>query len=239
MSSAQRRGALGSVAALILALASVSAMSGCGSDANQTENSRMAGAELKGMFARFFHRGQASSAPGIDTETMARTALENNTGPLILVSFEGQGLTTILGMSGENGAMRTYATANSQALILRGGILAGSRGFGYDIMSGETAALGALVRGRSAGEADYTLRYLDGLGQERPLPLHCVTQPGEQASYPFLGQTWTGTQMVAHCEGYGATIDNSFIVSGEGAILASRQWMGPQLGYATIQTVRP
>ena len=223
-----------------LALALGGALAGCGSDARSTEGTRLAGGEIGRMLNGLLHRGKAEAGPGPDAETMARQALADNQGPLILTNFESQNSTTIFGLSGENGTMRTYASPASQALILRDGLVAGSRGFGFDVMSGEVDALGALVRDRRAGTADYTLRYLDGLGQERPVPMQCTVTPGPEQSYPFAGQTWSGTLMAAHCTTSGGyAFDDTFIVAETGAVLSSRQWIGPEIGFVTIQTVRP
>lgn len=221
-----------------LALTLGGALAGCGSDARTTESTRLASGEISRIFSGIFHRGKAE--PGPDAETMSIQALADNAGPLILTNFESLNRTTIFGLTGENGAMRTYASPASQALVLRSGMVAGTRGFGFDVMSGEVDALGALVRGRRAGTADYTLRYLDGLGQERPVPMQCTVTPGPAQSYPFAGQTWSGTQMAAHCTTSGGyAFDDTFIVAASGAILSSRQWIGPEIGFVTIQTVRP
>lgn len=221
-----------------LAVAVALAMAGCGSDASQTETGRQAGSEVKRMFSGLFGR-KTAPAPAPDAETIAREGLAANQGPLILASFETSKYTSILGQQGENGGMRTWFTPGAQALITRNGLLAGTRGLGFDITSAETDALEALVRSRRAGEADLVLRYLDGLGKERPLPLRCTVTPGQATSYDFAGQTWSGTVVGAHCTGLGYTADESFIVAPSGMIVSSRQWVAPQVGYVTIQLLRP
>ncbi|RWR10737.1 YjbF family lipoprotein [Paenirhodobacter populi] len=219
----------------------VAALAACGSDQSEKEGTELAAETAKGIVGLlpipFLKKGGAPAAAP-NAEAMALSAMETNRGPLILASFEAQGITTVLGMIGENGAMRTYATPSSQAMILRGGILAGTRGFGHDMISADVAAVGALIRGRTTGGAAKVLRFLDGLGLERPLPLTCAVRTGAESTYPFAGQSWTGTQVIEHCEGSGAVIDNSYIVGADGAIIASRQWISPQLGYVTIQTIR-
>jgi len=237
MSRKIRRGTL---LAATLALTTASLLAGCGSDARKTEGTRRVTTEVKGIIGKVLGRGKSEAPAPPDAETMALSALKNNSVPLVLVVFENTKATTILGMTGENGTMRTYTSPAQQALILRSGMLAGTRGFGFDVMSGEVADLGALVRARQAGEADYILRYLDGLGHERPLPMRCSVKPGtEPTGYEFAGQSWSGTPVGVHCEGSGAVVDDSFIVAQDGAIIASRQWVGPEIGYIAVQTVRP
>lgn len=219
----------------VLALAAV--LAGCGSDTGQTESTRQAAQEAKGMLGRLLGRG-GTAAPPADAETIAREGLDANAGPLLLVTVESSKFTSVAGLQGENGAMRSWHTPGGQAVITRGGILAGTRGFGNDILSSETAALAALIRARQAGSAELTLRYLDGLGRERPLPLTCTTTIGATQSYEFAGKTVSGTQMVAQCSGYGFAFDDSFLVAGNGEILASRQWVGAGVGHITLQSLR-
>lgn len=219
-------------------LAAGLALAACGSDARKTETGRVATGEVKQLFAGLIGR-KAAQPPAPDAETIAREALAANAGPLILASFESTGGTSVLGMRGENGTMRTWFTPGAQALILRSGIVAGTRGFGFDMTSAETEALSALVSTRTAGTAPMVLRYLDGLGKERPLPLTCTVTPASATSYDFAGQTWAGTLVGAQCEGLGYSTNPSFIVADSGEIISSRQWIGPQVGYVTLQVLRP
>lgn len=186
--------------------------------------------------------GQAKPAPvAPNPEAEARSALALNKGPLIYVSMGGTGYSSVIGMTGENGAMRTYFTPTKQSIILRNGMVAGTRGFGFDVQSADTAQVERLIRARASGSATKTIRILDGLEKERPIPLTCqVVNTGKAVSYAFAGTTWSGTLIAEHCEGQGGLkLDNSYVVSTGGSIVSSRQWVTPQLGYMTVQTVRP
>ncbi|TRW97616.1 YjbF family lipoprotein [Paracoccus sp. M683] len=165
-------------------------------------------------------------APARTPEQMAAEALRVNPGPLILVGLESAGRTQVLAMTGQNGAMRTYMTENEQALILRNGMLIGTRGLGND-MSVTEPATESLIRAGRAGTAQRVIRYYAGDGLERPLTFNCTVGAGPNPGV-----------MVENCEGLGVTFQNSFMVQG-GQIPVSRQWAGPGLGYITVQTLRP
>ena len=125
-----------------------------------------------------------------------------------------------------HGAMRTYMTPSEEALILRGGMLVGTRGLGHDLSVAEPGTE-ALIRAGASGSGTRVMRYYTGDGLERPLQFACATAPG-----PNPGVT------VESCEGHGVRFQNSYIAQG-GRIMVSRQWIGPELGYVTIQTLRP
>lgn len=156
----------------------------------------------------------------------AEEALRLNPGPLIMVGLENMGTTQIMALTGENGAMRTYMTANQQAVILRGGMLVGTRGLGND-MSVTEPQTETLIRNGQSGSGQRILRYYTGDGLETPLRFDCTTGPGPNPGI-----------MVENCTGHGVTFQNNYQVQG-GQITVSRQWGGPALGYLTIQTLRP
>jgi hypothetical protein len=166
------------------------------------------------------------AAPARSDAERAAEALRVNPAPLIQVGFEALGQTQVMAMTGQNGAMRTYMTPSEEALILRGGMLIGTRGLGRDLSVAEPGTE-ALIRAGQSGEGSRVMRYLEGDGLERPLRFACTVAPGPQAGL-----------MVESCRGHGTSFQNSYAVQA-GQIPVSRQWVGPGTGYVTIMTLRP
>lgn len=169
---------------------------------------------------------KAETAAPKSPQEMAAEALRVNPGPLILVGFEKTGRNQVLAMTGENGSMRTFMTPGEQALILRDGLLIGTRGLGYDLSVAEPQTE-ALIRSGSSGSGQRIMRYYTGDGLETPLRFECTTGQGPKPGV-----------LVENCKGHGVTFQNSYISQG-GQISVSRQWIGPTLGYVTIQVLRP
>lgn len=173
-------------------------------------------------------RGEdAANTPAPDPSAMAAEALRVNSGPLIMVGLERMGTTQVLAMTGQNAGARTYMTKNEQALILRGGMLAGTRGLGHDLSVAEMSGSAALIRAGRNGQARRVMRYWTGDGLERPMSFDCQIGPGPKAGV-----------IVESCQNGPATFQNNYIVQG-GRVTVSRQWVGPDLGYVTIQELRP
>ncbi|MBM3603828.1 MAG: YjbF family lipoprotein [Alphaproteobacteria bacterium] len=171
-------------------------------------------------------RAEAAPAPAGGPRDAVAEALRVNPGPLIQAGFENLGRTQIMAMTGQNGAMRTYMTPAEEALILRNGLLVGTRGLGHDLSVAE-AGTEAAIRAGASGQGSRTMRYFAGDGLERPLQFACSVGPGPSAGV-----------VVESCEGHGITFQNNYMVQG-GQIPVSRQWIGPGLGYVTVQTLRP
>lgn len=210
----------------VAAIALLAALAGCGNMGNEGPSALGMTRQALGQIVA--ERAAAKTpAPAPDPAQMAAEALAVNKGPLILVGLESLGTTQVLALTGENGGMRTYMTRNEQALILRGGMVVGTRGLGNDLSVAEAGQAAALIRAGRSGSAQRVMRYYTGDGLERPLVFDCTIGPGPRAGV-----------MVEDCRGHGATFQNSYLVSGSG-MAVSRQWIGPGLGYVTIQTLRP
>ena len=223
MSAMRMAGAAAACTGLLLA--------GCGNQADEPSASPLALARMAAGQVIGAARGgaaQPGAEPARSPEEMAASALRANPGPLILVGLESRGTTQVLAMTGENGGMRSFMTVNEQAMILRGGMLVGTKGLGHDLSVAEADGSAALIRAGRSGQAQRTMRYITGDGLERPLPMDCRVGPGPKPGV-----------MVEDCTAAGGlAIQNSYLVQG-GAIPVSRQWIGPGLGYATIQVLRP
>lgn len=212
----------------LIAGASLALVTACGNQSEDQRNASPIGIAREAAEQIIAERRAASQpkGPSKTTEQMAAEALRVNPGPLILAGLESTGANQIMGMTGENGGMRTYMTPNEQALILRGGMLSGTRGLGNDISVIE-AGTEPLIRARSAGNGPRVLRYYSGDGLERSLSFDCSVAAGPNPGV-----------MIESCQGHGITFQNNYLVQGS-QIPVSRQWAGPGLGYITIQTIRP
>ena len=206
----------------------IAGLAACGNDDTGREaNPLLIAAKTAGGTLAGMRGGAAQEAPAPRTpEQMAAEALRVNPAPLILVGFESLGRTQVMAMTGQNGAMRTYMAPSKEALILRDGMVIGTRGLGNDLSVAEPQTE-ALIRAGRSGSAPRVMRYYSGDGLERPLSFDCATGPGPAAGV-----------ILESCEGHGARFQNSFMPQG-GHLPVSRQWLGPRLGYITIQTLRP
>lgn len=206
-------------------LATLAACANQGADEVETSPASILVQTARDAISARAKKGQ-TSAPTRTQQQQAAEAMRVNSGPLIQVGFESLGRNQILALTGQNGTMRTYMTPSEEAVILRNGMLVGTKGLGNDLAVAEPGTEGFIRAGQS-GSGTRIMRYLGGDGLERPLQFDCTTGPGPN----------TGI-MVEDCTGHGLTFQNSYAVQG-GQIPVSRQWVGPALGYITVQTLRP
>jgi hypothetical protein len=221
------------VAALALALAG---LSGCGSDPSEDTRFATVRAFVSGLV-----QGDAPQGP-TDPAQLAGTiqrALQASDAPLMLAVLPEREQTALLGEFGVNGPYRTWATQEEQALVLRNGILVGTRGVGPDLMSSEVGQVAPLIRGRRAGTGQRVYRHLDGVNQEVPTVFTCRIAPaGRETVQLASGARPAVTRMVESCRSSDRRIENVYWVTSAGAIPQSRQWQGPDVGPIVIQILR-
>lgn len=212
-----------------LSVALIAGLAACGNDdSGNGTNPVLIAAKAAGTTAARIRgeKAEASTEAPRTPEQMAAEALRVNPAPLVMVGFESLGRTQVMAMTGQNGGLRTYMAPSKEALVLRDGMVVGTRGFGHDLSVAEPQTE-ALIRAGRAGNAPRVMRYFSGDGLERPLNFTCAVGSGPNPGV-----------VVESCEGHGARFQNNYAPSG-GHLPVSRQWLGPQLGYVTIQTLRP
>ena len=216
----------------ILALALLGACAS-GSESDLGDERAQAVAYLRGALA-----GRAEVPP----PTRAALAARGTTGSVLVVSRPEPRVTDVLTpLSGNDGAI-TWG-GGPVSVDLREGIVSGTRGLGFDLISAETAPLRAAM---AAGGGRYTraLRDLDGEGRLRRLVLDCTLESQGASTALVLGQPYTGRRFRESCavgpagiflpNAPGGRIVNEYALDGKGIMRSSRQWIAPRLGYLEL-----
>lgn len=137
-----------------------------------------------------------------------------------IATLEQPPLSAAMIESGRNGDVITYQTPDRIALALRDGVLISTRGFGDDLMSADVSELLAALHGPRPRQATRVHRYLDAENHEVLRSFACVVEGGRQVTET--------------CHGDGISFTNSYVLDGAGAIVQSRQWVGPRRGSIRI-----
>ncbi|MAM00302.1 MAG: hypothetical protein CL583_17825 [Alteromonadaceae bacterium] len=144
---------------------------------------------------------------------------------VIVATLTKRKVSSVLLGAGRNGDTVTYLTPDGISMALREGMLVGTRGLGFDLMNADVEEpLAALAGGADTGVVRLH-RYLDGENATELRSFVC--------DYARNGATINET-----CHTPGITINNSYEMTRQGQIAASRQWIGPEVGYVEIQQVR-
>jgi hypothetical protein len=96
--------------------------------------------------------GACAGEPPDIRSTITPDAIAATSEPLLFVELTETGQQVIMALTGRNGDVVTWSTADGQSISLQGGVLVATRGFGFDLMSAEVAGTVAALAG---GRRDY------------------------------------------------------------------------------------
>lgn len=183
----------------------------------------------------FGDRGEPTQiSPDQIGRTLASTDL-----PVIFFAMPDRDTQTLLVRVEQNGPYATYGNPNRQSVVLRDGMITGTRGLSGDLMSVDEAPLLDLVRARRAGTAVYIQRWLTPEEVTKVTTYSCGVEPDKPVDVALGRVKATATEVITACESPdGPPFVDYYVVDGSGDILASRQWLGPNIGYAAMHRLQ-
>ncbi|CTQ49421.1 YjbF family lipoprotein [Jannaschia donghaensis] len=152
---------------------------------------------------------------------------------LLVVQEDGDNGFVVAPVSSNRGTLQ-WQTLDGTALLQRNGVLVGTRGFGFDLMTADIEPLAAaLVQG---GGRD--LRRVNRVlvaGRMVALEYFCTVTPRGVETLASFGRTFRTTRYDESCAGAdGDSFTNSYWLSANGAVRRSRERVSPQIGMFDI-----
>lgn len=183
----------------------------------------------------FSGRGEpAQISPDQIGRTLASTDL-----PVIFFAMPDRETQSLLVRIEQNGPYATYGNPSRQSVVLRDGMITGTRGLSGDLMSVDEAPLLDLVRARRAGTAVYIQRWLTPEEVTKVTTYSCGVEPDKPVDVALGLVKATATEVITACESPdGPPFVDYYVVDSSGDILASRQWLGPNIGYAAMHRLQ-
>lgn len=216
---------------LSLAFCAAIGLASCGT---LYETGSAKGEREEGLASRLLGRGKDAGPQQVDVQKI----LSETTEPLAILSQEKTQVTILLRKVAQNGWHSTYASDDGQSLSLRRGIITATRGGGNDLMATELESSVALVSSTREGKSNRRMHYVNGDGERFSLSFDCEVLRGKRE--PFVsGLIATTTQlMVEQCKNDQYEFANTYLISSDGQVLGSRQWINPQVGSVLFQMIR-
>jgi hypothetical protein len=214
-----------------LVLAALLGLAGCGTDPAVKDNPFLLG--MQGL-REAFGKG---AGDGAEAPALTRAMVDQVQVPLLLATLESRGRSGTLVPIGQNGADTTWATSDQVAVIMRGGVVRGTRGLGEDLMSAAIPNESALRRTGQAFERSYF--HLDGDDQTVRRSYSCRTDRRESGSLVILEKRFRAQRVEERCRGEGGGFSNEYWFLSDGRLIQSRQWISPSVGFLKLQRLKP
>ncbi|MEL6809332.1 MAG: YjbF family lipoprotein [Pseudomonadota bacterium] len=160
----------------------------------------------------------------LKTPTLEVT-LERSDRVAVLVPFSDRSDTT-------RGAVRVWRSADAAQIVLRGGVLIGTRGLGNDINSTLAQTMIAVVTSPAPVSGPHVLYTVTSENGIRPIHMMCSSRSVEDEVIDIVGRQIESRRVKVTCRSGAEIKEYDFWVDAHGStVWQSRQWAGPELGY--------
>jgi hypothetical protein len=171
--------------------------------------------------------------PTVDPRsTISRSRIDRIEVPLVFAEIPNLRAGGLLRVAGSNNGVITWRTADNLTIALDHDVLVSTRGLGFDLMSADVSGTRAALAG-APGEYSLFHSYLDGENQTVFRSFLCTMAPPVSETIDVFDRNYATLRHDETCNALGLTIENSFWI-GDGVLRRSRQWIGQELGYVTI-----
>ena len=180
-----------------LFLASLIALSGCGSDSSVQDlrsQVRIIGSVLVPGATR---SGPALGNLDPSAAQDLRARLQTAGQPTLLVINPGQGFAELMTPFGRNGGVETWTSPGQTTISLRDGLLVASRGFGPDLMSSSGPGLSQVRTGQGATRRSFY--YLGGADERRAFDFDCTLATEGSQTITVLGKAYATRKVTESC----------------------------------------
>lgn len=208
-------------------------LAGCGSEGNAPDLTD----QLVSTLQETLQQRRATKAPQA-AASVTRAQVDQSTVPLLRLTVGETNSQATAAELARNGDTATYFMATGQAIYLRGGLMTGTRGLGYDLMSMDMPyrSVAAALKG---GSYTRVHRYLNGENRTVKLSATCSMQVKRTGTLTQLERQYSVRHVVETCTGEGVSFQNTYDLDARsGQVWRSRQWVGPVAEHAVIEQLK-
>lgn len=183
-----------------------------------------------------------NTEPGASEFTATRESLRESgiTRPVLVARLPQNDISVGLLQFQATRGVTVWRSVDGSTLSTASGLLRNTRGFGQDLHSLETDPLAQALGRQELAEYSRVFRALDGEGRLLRTTLYCRVTPVGRERIEILGRGYDTHRYQETCESDGVdtpVFQNDFWLGQTGEVWKSRQWAGPELGYATLERI--
>jgi hypothetical protein len=185
-----------------------------------------------------FQSGPKAAPPGPD-DLLTRDVIDQVTVPYAMVGIERRGAYASMTLAGINRDYESWVTSDGAGVILKDGLLTGTKGLGADLLTADVGGLDGLVNG-GAGDSVRVHRFLDGEGRIFALNYSCSLAKAGNETITIIGKTYATRVVKESCVSDQGSFENSYWIGrSDGVMWQSRQWVSEGVGHILLLNLVP
>lgn len=180
----------------------------------------------------------ARTEPFSIERTFGPEEIEAMSGPTLAGHLLARDVWSGMTLAFSSGGYDHYHTADGIGLVFRSDVMVSTRGINGDLFASDMSGTLRALAGRNSGRYQKSMRFLTPLSGFTDASLTCELRRGEVESFVIARQTYSARRYTENCILGDTTIENHFFRDASGAILRSRQWIGPEGGYIDLYRLK-
>lgn len=157
------------------------------------------------------------------------------TAPILVGVFEERGSSNTLQLKARNGRTRTWITGDNVALYETDGLIIGTSGLVFDLYTAQAPTPPQWRAARLPARGDRVHRRIAGDGQIVIESYSCDFIPKGTVPFDTPQGRIQSREVTESCGDGEISFDNTYLLDGSGRVVATRQWLGPGIGFVTVQ----
>lgn len=150
-----------------------------------------------------------AAAPQDFRSMITPEAIAASTEPLLFFELIETGQQAIMSLTGRNGDVVTWSTADGKSISLQDGVLVATRGFGFDLMSADVSGTIAALNG-GGREYQRFASYLDGQNTSVVRSFSCVMTGPVNETINSFGRAVVVKRWVEECSSLAGEVSTEF-----------------------------
>lgn len=177
--------------------------------------------------------GKESGAP--QASAITRADIAGITDPLMRLSLPKRDLGALMFLKQTRAPYQLWFTIDNVGVTTRSGMVSTARGLGYELFGVIDPVMINLLEGKGGpGAGKRVHRVMNGANEVIDIPFDCTVQDLGAETKVVLQMAHATRHLQQSCTGVGESFVNDYWQGG-GIVWASRQWMGPDVGYADLE----
>lgn len=213
----------------LISIALITALTAC-SSGTESENTQLE--SLRDLRDTI----KASRAGPKPLPPISRDKLNQLQNPILKVTIEGTGVEGLLlqhvkRTDASAGQIVVWRSGDNADVILRSGVLIGTRGLGNDVASGNAAMAVRALRNRQGGSGQRILDVRNDSNGLLRISMRCTMRVIGNETLSIVQKNFATKHMQEQCDTDFGTVTNDYWVdSRNGVVIKANQWAGPYLG---------
>lgn len=178
--------------------------------------------------------GQQLMPPARGVDTAAAERLIAAGAPRLRITLLDDGRSVLMVQTNARDGVTRWRTIDNAQIFLRDGVLIGTRGLSFDLMTADTPGLASAIHQMRPARITRIHTYLNGQDQIRIRAFVCDVRPAGQETIQLLNDVTTRSQRIEEtCQGADDSFTNLYWLSGD-RILQSVQFISEGAGSAQL-----